>query len=216
MGFRFSKYMNANYVPILEYVLFNIFIIPVNECDAIFPPQLRKLDSNIGTIISSANYLMDINYEMCRHDMEKNKLGKYASNVNNLQNYFPNAALVGLQDDLVRVLAKHLPGQTISLTDMLGLLGYSTVFEFNEAERNNSMTYINSNNRIVSKTLYPLYGFGKTRNRRRTDCDIEVYLEHWLNYLKNSVQSSLSKAQRRNKGKCTLNISIHSLVHYLI
>ena len=139
-----------------------------------------KWDRNIGSLVTNLNFLVDLKYERSRHDLKENVVGSRISNSN------ANIVSVGLQDDLVILLSKILTRQNISLTDMLALLGYGSLID-------------------APEMLHPLHGFDR-KHRKRTECDIDLYLKIWTEYLENSLYLVHNKEEGQHKG---INIKYH-------
>ena len=91
-----------------------------------------------------------------------------------------------------------IPSQNISLTDVLGLLGYSNSFEVNEIKLKTEVSNVNgidcsnfdesfqSTCRNVDpiNILHPLHGFDPI-HLKRTACNLGLYFERWNEYLLN-------------------------------
>ena len=156
--------------------------------------KFQKWDKNIGTLISDLNFLVESEYEHAWDTLKKdasllkieNNLTKYVAQATE-----PNIALVGLQNDLTKFFSRILPDQTISLSDMLGLLGFYT--QFGTTNMHNCSSYRSSdaivcrkmNQLKVAKGLHPLHGFDFI-SHTDTECDLGMYLDRWLGYLRNS------------------------------
>ena len=124
-----------------------------------------------------------VNYSWVDYKDSKEVLGRNAASATSLE----------LQNDLVNLLASILNedvSQTkISLTDMLGLLGYSSTFDVADVRSTdcskNPETCRNSKNIELANNLLPLHGFDKM-HEEKTTCNLGLYLEIWVHYLKDS------------------------------
>ena len=123
-----------------------------------------------GTMVASMNFHLDMDYELFWHSLG-------ASDWNPAMLKSPmtkaNVASTQLQSDLVGLLNLVIPSQNTSFTDVLGLLGYSSIF----GELNG-----NSSNLGSLANLLPLYGFDHPHSKK-TGCDLGQHLRRWNQYI---------------------------------
>ena len=97
--------------------------------------------------------------------------------------------LFGLQLNHINGLSQ-ITTSGISVTDMIGLLGYSNDFDieqFDSSKGNKSNgtgdVLCSLKNCIkINQNLYPIHGFDPF-NRRNRICDLNLYLKSWMDYL---------------------------------
>ena len=128
-------------------------------------------DRYYGTLLANMNFQIDMDYEKfwstLKHTEPSDTLMKRSMNN-------PNVASSQLQNDLVKLVDTIIPSQNTSLTDVLGLLGYSDPFV---------VTGIKSTYEVSNKNvLHPRHGLDPMHIERST-CDLRLYFERWNEYL---------------------------------
>ena len=194
------------------HAIFSVFSMDLGPSSN---PELRKWDRNIGTLISNFNFLVDSKYELAwdtlRKDasspMTETDLTNYVARAANYiaQATQPDFALVGLQNDLTKLLSRILPAQTISVTDMVGLLGFSetfgttTTFNCSYSHSNEAMACRKLNELKVAKDLHPLHGFD-VKSHTVEECDFGLHLARWLDYWRNLPTIPKARQRKPNHG----------------
>ena len=156
------------------------------------PPSQLDWDRYYGTLVANMNSQLDMEYEQFWHALRTSKLNQTLINSTTFQ---INTASLQLQNDLVGLLDTIISSQNISLTDVLGLLGYGNIFEINNMKSKTEVSNVNnikcsSFDESFQSTckslkslniLHPLHGFDPM-HIKRTTCDLGRYLEHWNEY----------------------------------
>ena len=152
-------------------------------------------DRYYGTLVANMNFQLDKDYEQFWHALKTSDCSETFLKHTMFQT---NVGSSQLQNDLVRLLDIIIPSQNISLTDVLGLLGYSNSFEVNEIELKTDVSNVNGidcstfdasfqstcRNIESMNVLHPLHGLDPM-HLKRTACNLGLYFERWNEYLLN-------------------------------
>ena len=166
------------------------FAVINKEFEASSSKTFFKLERYYGTLIANLNFQLDMDYEQAWHLLKSSK-----TDVSSL-NGKANVASSQLQNDLSLLLDSIMPASNISLTDLIGLLGYSRSFDISDLSPTTTVPKITLQNFSASQAtkepklrqyeflnnLHPLHGFDPMHTAD-VPCDLEMYLEHWRHFL---------------------------------
>lgn len=177
-----------------------------------------------GTLVANMNFLLSNEYEQFWHSLKTSKVNL---RLRSQKKSLVNVASLQLQNDLTQLLDAIVPSQNLSLTDILGLLGYSNTFkvsgmisetEASSAKRIDCSAFDKSfgstcrNLKFIDK-LYPLHGFDPLYVKK-SSCDLGLYVEQWKHYLR--ALHNATSVDPINHLKGDLNQYILSKVKYVL
>ena len=215
-----------NFVESTLNTFYRIFHVLNKEFDTSMPSSIFDWERHYGTTVANMNFQFDRNYE------ENWQLLK-TSTIESLFHAQIDVASAQLQNDLVQLLDSVMPSYNISLTDVLGLIGYSNSLTLNEEvalgkdthcfEFDNNKTGIENEtvcalfdesfrstcrNIKVLKDLHPLQGLDPL-NIESPPCDLGIYAEKWNEYLRSlKVSLNIDSANSINGKYLTIRQSL--------
>jgi hypothetical protein len=187
---------------------YSIFHVLNKQFEGSISSSLFDWERYYGTLVASVNSEFDGNYERMWQSL---KIQKTESPILTLQ---VGVAFAKLQNDLKKLLDTMIPSNNISLTDFLGLTGYSNALSLgnfqtkNQAKRerdNSCMEFDESfrptcRNLKILRDLYPLPSLDLFLTEKTT-CDLAIYLENWIKYLDTLKELSDVDSKQIDKGK---------------
>ena len=118
-----------------------------------------------------------------------------------------------LQNDLTKLLNAIIPSSNVSLTDLIGLLGYSHSFEIDDLSAKTTVsktTALNCSsyqeltdpvrkNYDFLNNLHPLHGLDPIHSKY-VPCDLEMYSERWKDFLKTLNKTTKNESIKMHNG----------------
>lgn len=186
--------------------LFNIFYVLNCESSADNPYFMHNWEEDIGTSLANFNFLLDTDYENNWYRFKKESTIRPQS-----QTKMTHAAVAteNLQKQLRTTMSTLLPISDISVTDMIGLLGYANNFEienldFSKCTKRHGRMKKECNLKSAMKInhkLYPIHGFDPF-DPEKNFCDLDLLLRSWihndkgLTFVKSKYHENFTKKYR--------------------
>ena len=159
---------------------------------SIYSSQIDS-DRYYGTLVANMNFQVDMDYEQFWHSLKTSERSQTLPKHSMFQT---NVASAQLQNDLIRLLGTVISSNNISLTDVLGLLGYNNMFSVNDMKSkieasNENELYCSTFDKHFQSTcrnlasidvLLPMQSFDPM-HINRTGCDLGLHFERWNKYI---------------------------------
>ena len=164
--------------------LFNIFYVLNCESSTDNPYFMHKWEKDIGTSLANLNFLLDTDYENNWYRFKKESTIRPQSQT---QMTYAGVATENLQKQLRATFSNLFLTSRISVTDIIGLLGYANNFEIENLDfskctkrygRMKKECILKSAMKINHK-LHPIHGFDPFHPEKNV-CDLDLLLQSWI------------------------------------